>query len=317
MRAYGRLHSPIAVLVAYFCGCLGVGLLPQRLPAVSGSSAPTVLILADMEGTMGIADTELLYGSPAHAVYGRALLTREVNAAIRGAIGAGARTVVFSDSHFQGNNFLWDQVTTPLVRLPKHALEGSYAAAEVDHIFSAYHPEALVLIAYHVMSGADGYLPHTFTTRDFVRINGREFGEIGLLALIAGEHHVALVAMSGDAGAAAEAVALQPRVAAAATKRLLEDGSVALEPLDRAAASVEAAVRQGFTQRQSIPPVSVTALGNLPEHWEYEFRSGTIPPLQMPDGVSRNGDKLEWTATRYDDGYWKLFEIYKTLTQHP
>jgi D-amino peptidase len=294
----------LSLVLGFLCSLF----LPISQAQQPGTSGLTVLILADMEGAMGIADPELLYGSQAHAVYGRELLTREVAAAIRGARGAGASTILFSDSHYQGDNILWGRLASDVIRLPKHAIEGSYSRSEVNGIFERYKPQALILIGYHVMSGGRGFLPHTFTARDYVRINGREVGEIAMLAMLAGEHGVPAVAVSGDQSATEEAHRFIPQMQVAASKRVLDDGSIALEPLDRAADLVERTVRTGVEQRSDIPPLRVAGS----QQWEYELRDRKLP-TSLPGGVTASGAKLHWSAVNYEDGYWKLFEIYAAL----
>ncbi len=71
-----------------------------------------VFILTDMEGVSGIIDLELqcFPKSPAFR-QAQELLTGEVNAAVQGAVDAGAETVVVEDAHILGlNNILFDQL---------------------------------------------------------------------------------------------------------------------------------------------------------------------------------------------------------------
>jgi len=302
---------------------LWAGLLCVLLTAVGLTLPPptpahplTVLIVTDMEGVMGAADPHLFYGGAAHDGYGRQLMTAEVQAALRGARSAGVQRILLSDSHFRGDNLNWSQLSPAIVRLPQHALEGSHPRTEVAGIFQQYHPDAVVLLGYHVMSGGDGFLPHTFVTRDRIAVNGREVGEIAMLAALAGHFGVPVVTVTGEAGAIREARAVLPGVRTAATKRLLPNGWVALEPLPQAEQAVAAAVQSGIADRAAIAPLTPARLAPGPvEHWSCTL-TGPAHNVTLPAGVSRNGDRLLWQSRHYLDGYWRLFAVFGAL-QHP
>lgn len=281
---------------------------PLQVPAPA-----TVLIVTDMEGVMGGADPNLFYGAPEHATYGCELLTAEVNAAIRGARAAGASRILLSDSHFRGDNLNWRQLPANVIRLPQHALEGSHPRAQVASLFSRYHPQAMILVGYHVMSGGSGFLPHTFVTRDHIRLDHHEVGEIALLSALAGHFGVPVVAVTGEAGAIREALGILPGVHTAATKRLLPDGWVALEPLPKAELEVEQAARDGFAARTSIAPLTPARLAPGPvEHWSCTLRRASAA-VTLPPGVRRDGARLLWRSHSYLDGYWTLFQVFAAL----
>ncbi len=67
-----------------------------------------VLIAADMEGVSGVVDWEQVI--PGHAEYDRfrRLMTGDVNAAVRGAVEAGASEVIVTDGHHHNRNLLLD-----------------------------------------------------------------------------------------------------------------------------------------------------------------------------------------------------------------
>ena len=58
-----------------------------------------VFLSTDMEGTAGVVDWEQCVGPGPEAAAGRKLLLDEVNAAIDGALSAGATEIVVNDSH--------------------------------------------------------------------------------------------------------------------------------------------------------------------------------------------------------------------------
>src|SRR5690348_10561217 len=68
-----------------------------------------VFISADMEGTAGVTDWDQVL--PQHPDYARfrRLMTEEVNAAILGALEAGAKEIVVNDSHGPMRNLLIEE----------------------------------------------------------------------------------------------------------------------------------------------------------------------------------------------------------------
>src|SRR5512135_100601 len=75
-----------------------------------------ILISADMEGITGVTTWDQV--TPGHAEYSRfrQLMTADVNAAVRGALAAGAEHVTVTDGHWNGSNILVEQLD-PRARL--------------------------------------------------------------------------------------------------------------------------------------------------------------------------------------------------------
>ena len=163
-----------------------------------------VYIMTDMEGISGIVTREQITAGTPEYERARHLLAGDVNAAVTGAFDAGCTDVVVNDGHSSGFNFLIDEmdpradyVTGPGRREPFVCLDGSF--------------DALLLVGYHARAGTPGAVwDHTQSWDAWARysINGREMGEIGQMALMAGHHGVPLVFVSGDRAATAEARAL-------------------------------------------------------------------------------------------------------------
>ena len=73
---------------------------------------------------------------------------------------------------------------------------------------------AVVVVGQHAMAGSCGHLRHTYSRRrlEWVRLNGSEIGEAGLIAGIAGELGVPVVCLTGDDAAVDEFIALAQEV---------------------------------------------------------------------------------------------------------
>jgi len=164
-----------------------------------------VYISVDMEGIAGVVhESQTDPTDPAHAAeYGRfrRLMTAEANAAIEGALAAGASKIVVNDSHWFMRNLLAEELHQAAELLsgdpkPRSMVEGIEAGFE-----------AALFIGYHARAGTrHAILDHTYADRIHeVRLNGRPVGELGINAALAGVAGVPVALVSGDAALAAEA----------------------------------------------------------------------------------------------------------------
>jgi D-amino peptidase len=153
-----------------------------------------VFISVDMEGVSGLINwDETSQGGPDYPLF-RKLMTEEANAAISGALAAGATEIVVRDAHDSARNILPD-LLRPEARLirewngPLSMMEG------IDKTF-----DAVVFIGYHARAGTpDAVLKHTMSLSLFdVILNGVRMPEGGWNAAIAGYYDVPVVFLSGD-----------------------------------------------------------------------------------------------------------------------
>ncbi len=154
-----------------------------------------VFISFDMEGVAGIVDWSQCRPPGQPYEEGRQLLLGEVNAAIDGALEAGATEVVCNDSHGAMNN------------LDPAALHGraSYVAGRHKPLYmmEGMDPtvDAVFFVGYHgSISGASSVLSHTYNPSVIskVSLNGAECGESGINALVALAHDAPVALITGD-----------------------------------------------------------------------------------------------------------------------
>ena len=168
-----------------------------------------VYISVDMEGIAGVVhESQTDPTTPAFAAeYGRfrRLMTAEANAAVEGALAAGATRVLVNDSHWFMRNLLAEELhqAAELVSgdpKPRSMVQGIDGAGGVGF-------DAALFIGYHARAGTrNAILDHTYADRIHeVRLNGKPMGELGLNAGLAGMHGVPVALVSGDAALAAEA----------------------------------------------------------------------------------------------------------------
>lgn len=278
-------------------------------------SRDNVLIIADMEGVMGLFDMKLQNGnSEEWAVYGRKLLTREVNAAAAGAIAGGARKIFLCDAHNSGKN-TDDMLLMPIInKLLPHSCNSNMHTKEITQsIYRDNEIGAVVLIGYHPMaSDTSGFAAHSVDghKNKKIQINDEEVGEIALISALAGYFDIPVIAITGDRNAVQEAKKIIPSIMGVATKEKMMNGSVALRNLDECELDIFKAVRKGFKLRKKIMPYRFTA----PIKFLYELNEiKNIEKLELPKGVTRKKFKLSWREDDYLLAWDKFWTIYMRL----
>ncbi len=167
-----------------------------------------VYISVDMEGIAGVVHEDQTDPTEARhaAEYNRfrRLMTNEANAAIQGALDAGATRVLVNDSHWDMRNLLAEELH-PVAELLSGSPKRLSMVEGVDGGF-----DAALFVGYHAMAGTrEAIIDHTYTSRVYqARVNGQPVGELALNAAMAGMHQVPIALVSGDQSLAAEARAL-------------------------------------------------------------------------------------------------------------
>lgn len=184
-----------------------------------------ILISADMEGISGVVSNSHTRADHKEFERFRVLMTDDVNAAVDGALAAGAARIVVNDSHSTMTNILIEKLhsTAELISgSPKSFSMMEGITADVDAVF---------FIGYHASAGTQhAVLAHTWSGAVLeVRLNDISVGEIGLNAALAGAFDVPVVLVTGDEAATAEARALLGSVETVAVKKAV--GEVAAQCL--------------------------------------------------------------------------------------
>ena len=120
--------------------------------------------------------------------------TREADAAARALFDMGATEVVVWDNHGRGCSLDYDNLDERC--LIAIGSDGKTRYPVLDDSFAG-----VLLIGYHAKaSEGEAVIAHTFSSKDYqwVKINGEEFGEIGIDAAIAGNKGVPVIFVSGD-----------------------------------------------------------------------------------------------------------------------
>jgi D-amino peptidase len=187
-----------------------------------------VFISVDMEGICGVVHWEDVSRSGKDYGLFRRLMTEETNAAIEGALAAGATEILVRDSHGSARNILPDLLhpSAELIRdwaySPLSMMEG------IDETF-----DAVIFIGYHARANTpDATLDHTMSSSAVyeVTLNGKKMPEAGINAFIAGNFRVPVVLVAGDKAICQQVTELFGEVETVAVKEGIGNAAKMLHP---------------------------------------------------------------------------------------
>lgn len=264
-----------------------------------------VLISADMEGIAGVVHHAQTTEGPDYE-RSRRLMTREVNAAVEGALAGGATEVIVADSHMFGRNVLIEELhpraelLSGLTR-PLGMLEGVQGARLV------------FFVGYHGRSGTqDAILDHTYSGRtvDRIVVNGEELSEAGLGAALAGEHGAAVGLITGDRTTVEQARAWLGDAEAVAVKEAIGRYSARSLPLPTVHEAIRSAAERAVRRADSLRPFVIPP----PTEWRLKFTSSGMADLaELVPSVQRlDAREVSWTAPSVVEGF-KLFRALLLL----
>ncbi|MCP4593029.1 MAG: M55 family metallopeptidase [bacterium] len=225
-----------------------------------------VFISVDMEGITDVVDWDETRSSGSDYQYYRTLMTKEANAAIEGALEAGATEIVVRDSHGSGRNLLPEELN-PKAKLLRDWSGGPFSMMEgIDKTF-----DAVIFVGYHAKAGTkDATLDHTMSSvsiRD-LKVNGVSLPESGWNGLIAGCFDVPVVFLAGDKAACEQARAIFGNVEAVAVKEGIGEACLSLHP-QKARELIKAGVKKAMGRLSEFKPLKYEP----PYEIEIQFRS--------------------------------------------
>jgi D-amino peptidase len=265
-----------------------------------------IYLSVDMEGVAGVVHEDQTdpVNPRCAAEYGRfrRLMTAEANAAIEGALAAGADALLVNDSHWEMRNLLAEELHPAaelLSGLPK-------TLSMVEGIDGGF--DAALFIGYHARAGTGGaILDHTYTDRIHeVRVNGAPAGELALNAAMAGYYHVPVALVSGDDALAAEAEALLgPGVERVIVKHSLSRGAARSVAPSVACRRIREGVERALARRHE--PYRVPS----PVAIEIEFTNAAQADMAelVPGAVRRGGRTVAWGH----DDYREAFKAFRAM----
>lgn len=212
-----------------------------------------VYISVDIEGCAGVVDR--IQGNVAGGAeyeLGRRLMTLEANAAIEGALEAGATDIVVNDSHAQMRNLL-PELLHSKVSVIQGRLKHMFMVEGLDSSF-----DAVFFVGYHASAGIrDGVLNHAYHPYE-LRYNGTVYNEAGINASVAGYYGVPIALVTGDDAAVREAEAiLPPHVGVSVKRGITRFSGESLHP-ELARERIKTAAKQAIEQLGSRQPLTLS-----------------------------------------------------------
>ena len=164
-----------------------------------------VYISVDMEGIAGISHPRPTERGDAGYPAACELMTGEANAAIEGALSAGATDILVNDSH--GGMYNLSPIGLhPAARLLQGQKAWSMVAGAAPDPDGGPMFDVALFVGYHARAGhPTGTIAHTFADEPVeTRLNGRPTGEYGVNALILGAWGIPVGLVAGDDALAEE-----------------------------------------------------------------------------------------------------------------
>jgi D-amino peptidase len=178
-----------------------------------------IYIMTDLEGVAGVENFEQwCFTKGRYYDRARALLTAEINAAVKGLFSGGAKSIVVSDGH--GDGGVDPETIDPRVELIRGWPNGW--PLELDRTY-----DAVAFVGQHAKASTVGaHLAHTQSLNWIdCTVNGVSIGEFGQFVVCASELGIPVIFGSGDLAFTKEAQALVPGIETVAVKWGLKSGT--------------------------------------------------------------------------------------------
>lgn len=261
-----------------------------------------IYISADMEGICGVVNNEHTDRNGREHDRARGWMTEEVNAAVQGALDAGANEVIVNDSHGTMRNIILESLH-PAAKLITGSPKRYSMVEGLDESF-----DAAVFIGYHAKAGSSGVLCHTYTgTVEYVKVNEVEVGETGLNAGVAGYFGVPLVCVSGDNILCGEVSNLISGIYTVEVKRALSRYAALCLPIKSVHDLITSSVREALNNKDNIAPL----IFSKPVLFEVRFTNpGYADAALTVPGIKRIDPK---TFTFMSDDFMTAFDTFRSM----
>ncbi|MDM5327014.1 M55 family metallopeptidase [Neobacillus sp. CF12] len=243
-----------------------------------------VFISADMEGISGVTDWEDTIPGKRTYEYSRRLLTQDVNAAIEGALEAGATEIVVNESHGPMRNLIPDELH-PKAELIRGFYKPLLMMQGLDETF-----DAIFFIGFHGKAGEnDSILNHTFLGSCIQRLllNGEEASESDFNAAVASSFNVPVTLLTGDLQICEDAKKKIPGIHTVAVKKGI--GAFAAQSLHPTVAQekIRASAKLAVESAKSIQPLKKEQSYTIDIEFKHTNMATVVsymPTIELLDG---------------------------------
>lgn len=263
-----------------------------------------IYLSVDMEGVTGLVDAEDVQPAGRDYEHSRQMMAEDVNAAIRGALAAGATEITVNDAHGPMRNLRSDMLH-PSARLIRGKPKSMGMLEGLDGTF-----DAALCVGYHSRAGTSGVLSHSFMGHEIedIWLDDRPVGEIGLTHATAAALGVPVVLLSGDDAACAEMTDWDSAVRTVPVKYARGRFAAELRPVAEAREAIETATTASLTGELPSPgPAPETT--TLAVRWQSASVADTLRDLP---GVTSRDDRTVAISGRMPDVY-RQFRVWLTV----
>lgn len=261
-----------------------------------------VYLVTDLEGPAGVDNWDARhaeYAAEAKGVYERSeqqrLLTGEVNAAAEGLQAAGVEEILINDGHGAGRTILPEALISGV-----KIVRGTNRPRGLLGCSTRF--DAMVQVGMHAMANTpNACLAHTMSWGLVYRVNGREVGEMEIVAYLTGQLEIRWIFTSGDLHACREAEGFVPGIVTAPVKEGLSDlCAIHLAPVD-AKNLIRERIQEAVAKADAIEPLTVDGPIVLEverdEPWPAKLRKGA--------------ERVDPFTIRFTgDDFWQTYHLY-------
>ncbi len=246
------------------------------------------LIAIDMEGIHGVVGEPyvgLLRDIPDYKVAVENG-TKEVNAAVKALFDSGAKEVAVWDNHAGGGNLDFEKIDPRVKKINAKGERRRFDFAREEGFCG------IVYLGYHAREGSfRGVLAHTYSSVaiQYVKLDGRDVGELDLDTYIAATHGIAPLFCASDDVCISQFSELAPEAETVVTKYGLGRNSANLKDEDTVLAEIYDGVCKAV--KKGCKPVSYP----VPAHAEIRYTRMELAE-EMFKRAQSNGIKCTWGA---------------------
>lgn len=208
-----------------------------------------IFILSDLEGIHGVTSIEQMDRTSHGYRLAQASLAESVNIAADTCFKCGADMVFVLDSHGGGGNIVDKSLDKRITQVNVPQWQELLVNGKIDF---------QIELGCHARAGTiGGFLDHTINSKQWFsyRVNGIEYGELGIHGIVCGAYNVPIIACSGDETACTQAKEYIPDIYAAVVKHAFcRNSAVAFE---NAASILKTTIETAIKNRYNIKPLKV------------------------------------------------------------
>ncbi len=267
-----------------------------------------VLISVDMEGIVGVESREAAwYQDKAGYEKARALMTDEVNTAVKACSEAGCKNVYVVDGHGNSKNIIKGKLNknAKLLKSSENLKMMKGIDKNIDRV---------IFLGYHGMAGKkNSFCAHTNSPFiKFLKINGREFSEGMLNTLIAKHYNAKVIFISGTDKGVQEIKKVIPRIYSRITSKSLSETRAKSSPIRKSLEELKKNIKEAIKNRGKIGIIR-NSTQNI--KFSVGIRDPFPPKHNLKLKISKDRKNLSFVAKDIIEGHSIYRKILKIITQ--